>query len=92
MEEKKKKRVERPKGVIIHARSISLIEPADDDKITILTEEGIGVMDGVAANTIIGGGGVTIEIGSSVVIKTGVKKKAKRAKKMTGSFSSNIFM
>ncbi len=87
-----KKRVER-KGIIIHTSSITLIEPADDGKITIYVDGAIGTIDGVTTEMTLGGPeGIVTKIGDDIVIRMTKKgRDGKKKQKQKGS-SVNMFI
>lgn len=81
-------------GIIIHTTAVTLIEPADDDKITIIVDGPIGVIDNVTTEMTLGGPeGIVTKVGDNVVIKQsgGKKKKAKVGVKKT-SGTINMFL
>ena len=84
--------VVRKTGIVIHATAITLIEPADDDKITIYVNGPIGAIDSVDANmTLDGPDGIVTRIGDMVVIRQeGAGKKQKKQKSQSGQKKKRI--
>jgi hypothetical protein len=93
VDNKKKRAAAAGTGLIILTSSVTLIEPAEDDKITIIVDGPIGTMNCVTCETTFGGPeGMVMRVGDSVVIKQsgggGGGKKGKKGKGQIGVMKS----
>lgn len=79
-------------GLVIRASSITSIDRADNNLVTIIVDGPIGCINDVQARMTMGKDGIRTEIGDTVVITTDKKAVSAPAFKKAKGTSLNIFM